>query len=104
MVQACHAALEAGFAFKAPAENASLVVLAVSNQAELKAAASLLKEKCIDHQLFFEPDGGMGYSALATRPIGLPTERKVLRKYQLHPGFPVIAEGVLTVAGIEGQS
>lgn len=91
MVQACHAALEAGFAFKAPGETASLILLAVSNRADLEAAAARLQFHGIDHQLFFEPDWDMGHSALATRPLHLPEERRILKKYRLHAGFAALA-------------
>lgn len=83
IVQACHAALEAGFAFTAPAETSSLIVLAVAGKAELLEAAERLELNGIETQLFFEPDFDMGYSALATRTVTTKKERSVLAKYPL---------------------
>ncbi len=83
MVQACHAALEAGFAFTAPAETSSVIVCTVADKAELLAAAERLERYGIEAQLFFEPDFEMGYSALASRPLLTKKERYVMAKYPL---------------------
>lgn len=84
MVQACHAALEAGFAFNAPAMTSRLIVLTVPNQEALMAAAARLDRYGVDHHMFFEPDfGPMGHSALATRPVHEKKERHLMRKYPL---------------------
>lgn len=83
MVQASHAALEAGFAFNAPHEPAHLVMLAVSDAASLLEASAHLDRYAIEHKLFFEPDDDMGHSALATRPVH-GAERRLLRGYPLH--------------------
>jgi len=83
VVQASHAALEAGFRFERPEQTASLIALAVRDRPALHAAAERLARYGIDHHLFFEPDFGMGHSALATRPIHLPKERHLMRKYPL---------------------
>lgn len=86
MVQASHAALEAGFAFSAPAQTAHLVMLAVPDAAGLLDASAHLDLHAIDHKVFFEPDDDMGHSALATRPVH-GAERRLLRGYPLHrPG------------------
>jgi 2-keto-3-deoxy-L-rhamnonate aldolase RhmA len=68
-VQACHAALEAGYAFAAPANTASLVLLSVEDEHALNDLAKVLAVKEVAHTLFFEPDNDMGHSALATRPV-----------------------------------
>lgn len=83
LVQSCHAALEAGFAFDAPAETSSVIVCTVADQEELLAAAERLERHEIATQLFYEPDFGMGYSALATRPLLAKKERYALAKYPL---------------------
>ena len=84
LVQASHAALEAGFRFTQPSQVASVIVLSVSSREELEAAAQRLTIKGIDHHLFFEPDFGMGHSALATRPLTHKKERHLMRKYPLY--------------------
>ena len=69
-VQIGHAALEAGRALYAADEPiASLIVLEVPDKTGLLAAADRLKRYDIAFELFFEPDFGMGESALATRPV-----------------------------------
>lgn len=83
LVQAAHAALEAGFRFQRPAQTASLIVLSVPDREALGAAAARLARHGIAHHLFFEPDFGMGHSALATRPVFLPKERHLMRMYPL---------------------
>lgn len=83
MVQACHAALEAGFAFDAPAVTSSLIVLTVPNREALLAARERLERYGIRSELFFEPDWQMGYSALATEPIAERKKRFALSKYPL---------------------
>jgi hypothetical protein len=83
VVQSSHAALEAGFRFERPKETASIILLSVPDQAALHAAASRLELHGIEHHLFFEPDFGMGHSALATRPIHAKKERHLMRKYPL---------------------
>lgn len=83
MVQASHAALEAGFRFPKPKETSYLIMLAAKNQQELQAAADELAGQGIDHHLFYEPDfGPMGHSALATRPL-FGEERRLMRKFRL---------------------
>lgn len=82
IVQAGHAALEAGFAFSHPGQTASLIVLEVKDKDELLAASAHLQGCGIEHQLFFEPDFNMGYSAIATRPV-FGSERNLFRKWRL---------------------
>ncbi len=84
LVQASHAALEAGFRFNAPSEIASVIVLAVPSQQALLEAAARLSARGVEHEVFFEPDFGMGYSALATRPLCSREERNLMRKYPLY--------------------
>lgn len=82
-VQVGHAALEAGFRFEQPNKIANLILLSVPDEARLEAAARRLSLRGIAHHLFFEPDFGMGYSALATQPLLSKKDRQVLRKYPL---------------------
>lgn len=84
LVQASHAALEAGFRFEQPVQTSSLIVLSVPDAQALQSAAQRLALHDIDHHLFYEPDfGPMGYSALATRPLTAKKERHLMRKYPL---------------------
>jgi hypothetical protein len=83
LVQASHAALEAGFRFERPLQTARLIVLSVPDREALEAAADRLHRYGIDHHMFLEPDFGMGHSALATRPLHLPKDRHRMRKYPL---------------------
>ncbi|MBK3779830.1 hypothetical protein G3A43_06155 [Paraburkholderia aspalathi] len=83
LVQASHAALEAGFRFEKPEQTASLIMLSVPDRNALEAAAKRLTRYGIEHHMFFEPDFEMGHSALATRPIHLSKERHRMRKYPL---------------------
>ncbi|KWU24719.1 hypothetical protein [Burkholderia cenocepacia] len=83
-VQIGHAALEAGRALYAVDEPiASLIVLEVADKAGLLAAAERLKRYDIAFELFFEPDFGMGESALATRPVR-GKERHLFKAWQLY--------------------
>lgn len=83
MVQAAHAAAEAGrLHYRAEHGVASLIVLAVPNKDALYRAATQLEALGIEHELFFEPDWKMGHSALGTRPL-LDAERPLLRGYPL---------------------
>ncbi len=84
LVQVGHAALEAGFRFNAPRETASLIVLAVPDRPALEEASARLSAKGIEHELFHEPDFGMGHSALATRPLAQKSERNLMRRYPLY--------------------
>jgi hypothetical protein len=83
MVQAAHAAAEAGRQFyKSPHGIASLIVLSVANQEKLYAAQAQLHRKGVANTVFFEPDFGIGDSALATEPL-LDHQRKYMRGWPL---------------------
>ena len=83
MVQANHAAAEAGRLFYRPDHGiASLVTLAVRNPARLAKAQRRLESLGLEHTVFFEPDWQMGYSAIGTRPV-LEHERRHFREWQL---------------------
>lgn len=83
MVQAAHAAAEAGRAFyEAEHGIASLIVLAVPSQEALYKVQAHLATLDIAHQMFFEPDFNIGDSAIGTRPL-LDAERPLLRRYPL---------------------
>lgn len=83
IVQAAHAALEAGFRFEQPIAISHLIVLEVENESELHDAAKQLQYRGIDYYQFFEPDNGMGYSALCTRPILEKYEQNFFKRWNL---------------------
>jgi hypothetical protein len=87
MVQACHAALEAGFAFEAPVETSSLIVCTVPDRASLVEAKERLARYGIASEMFFEPSWDMGDSALCTQPITNRKQRFVMSKYPLFRPF-----------------
>lgn len=80
IVQACHAALEAGREFSVDG-TPHLVLLAVPDEQQLLKAASYLAEVEISHILFREPDIGDAATAIATRAVH-GVERRLFRKYQ----------------------
>lgn len=83
MVQSNHASVEAGRLHYRPEHGiASLVLLAVPNQAALHRASTHLQALGIAHEMFFEPDWSMGHCALGTRPL-LDDERPLLRGWPL---------------------
>jgi hypothetical protein len=86
IVQASHAALEAGFLYSPPSETCSIIVLEVVDKDALYEVSKRLDRYGIDHTMFFEPDFGMGHSAIATRPILKKSERYMFSKYNLFRG------------------
>jgi hypothetical protein len=86
LVQVGHAAREAALAFPAhPNEPiASVIVCEVPDRQALLDASGRLDDYGIEHSTFFEPDFGMGESALATRSVLLKKERYIFQKYPLY--------------------
>jgi len=82
LVQVGHAALEAGRAHYFGDEIASFIVLEVPDLQGLEDAARHLTKQGIEHKMFFEPDFGMGHSAIATRPVR-GKERQLFRSWPL---------------------
>lgn len=83
LVQAAHAAAEAGRAYyRAEHGIASAVLLAVPDRESLLLASARLAARDVAHQVFFEPDNGMGESALATGPLQ-GAARRALAGYPL---------------------
>ena len=85
IVQASHAALEAGFRFQKPEETSFIVLIGAKNEQELHKIAKHLSRHEIEFEMFFEPDYDTGYTAIATQPL-YGDQRKCLRKYQLFQG------------------
>ena len=84
VVQAAHAALEAGFEFDKPSVTSSIVLIPAKDMGELHMIAARLEENQIQFKMFHEPDFGMGDSAIATQPITSAEQRRVMRKYKLY--------------------
>lgn len=84
LVQAAHAALEAGFEFDKPHETSSIIIIPAKNKDELYKIAARLETNRIQFKMFHEPDFGMGDSAIATQPLTTPEQRKVMKKFQLY--------------------
>jgi hypothetical protein len=81
LAQAGHAALLAGHRF-APPEESYLVVLAVPSQQALLDAVTRLEATGLRLAVFYEPDGGLAYTAACTAPVP-PALRRHLRRYPL---------------------
>lgn len=81
IVQASHAALEAGFRFTQPKEVSHLILLSVKTEDELRKAAHMLCESDIDFHMFYEPDVSQ-FTAICTRPL-FGDECKVFKRYKL---------------------
>lgn len=81
MVQVCHACRIAGARFVMPAY-AHLVILQVSNEAELDAAREHIRRRAIRCVSFSEPDGLVGSTAICTEPVG-KLGRPVFNRYKL---------------------
>ncbi len=78
LVQASHAAAEAGRTFYDERHGiASLIVLAVPDREALLAAHHRLRAQGLGCELFFEPNFGIGESALATEPLDARTRRRL---------------------------
>lgn len=82
LVQAAHAAYEAGLHGQPGDDTKSLVLCACSNEGELEDAKVFLEQHGIPHVLFREPDIGNQATALATLPVN-PTQRKRLSRWKL---------------------
>jgi hypothetical protein len=79
IVQAAHAALEAGHAF---GEHSHLVLIGANSEQQLLNIAEHLTTHQIEFQMFHEPDYNTGHTAICTRPL-TGDERKPLRKFSL---------------------
>jgi hypothetical protein len=82
MVQASHAALDAGKAFEGNG-GTNLVLIGVTDLHELREVARYLEITQVDHVMFFEPDIDQ-HTAIATSPLTTNRERRLLRKYRLY--------------------
>ncbi|WP_144267139.1 hypothetical protein [Comamonas thiooxydans] len=83
-VQASHAAWEAGRKFRAAAETPNLVLCSVPDERALQDASASLQANGIKNHLFYEPDGAVGHTALATEVIRGFSNRRHLRGFKLY--------------------
>ena len=84
LVQASHAALEAGFTFDKPHKTSSIIMIGAKDKDDLYKIGERLDKHGIRHHMFFEPDFDMGHSAIATEPIHDLKTRRLMRKYSLY--------------------
>jgi hypothetical protein len=79
IVQASHAALEAGHRF---GPHSHLVLIDITNEDDLYKAADHLEQNDIEYQMFHEPDNDTGHTAICTQPL-IGDKRRPLRRYKL---------------------
>lgn len=86
IVQTAHATHEAGKRLNHTEypHVSSLILLSAKDEADLKLISRKIDCAGIDHYMFYEPDNGMGYSAICTRPITCDRERAFFRKWDLY--------------------
>jgi hypothetical protein len=82
IVQASHAAHEAGHDFGKAEGSTHIVLIGMPSQAKLLATADHLDTHNIPYKLFYEPDYDTGYTAIATQPL-VGDQRVPLRKFRL---------------------
>ena len=85
LVQAVHAAYEAGIRFGDPSSISSVVVCSVPDEQELLRVKERLDLRGIRNYVFCEEDLGGRATALATEPV-FGSRRKVLSHYPLWEG------------------
>ena len=86
IVQLGHACHEAGklIDHREHKEPSSLILLSAKDEDDLVMISRKIDRAGIAHSMFFEPDNGMGYSAICTRPITADRERAFFRKWDLY--------------------
>lgn len=83
IVQACHAALEAGLkSGKKYQETTSIVLLQIKDESSLMDELDFVRSAGIPCAEFHEPYGDVGLTAFSTLPIG-EDERSLFKKYSL---------------------
>lgn len=83
MVQAAHAALEAGIKYPHIVEEpSSLLVIGVKNQYQLEKAQKQIEQAGIKTEMFFEPSWDYGNTAFGTEAV-VEDQRHFFRRYNL---------------------
>lgn len=85
IVQAAHATHQAGIRFGSTDVPTHFVLIGAKDQAELEKIAIYLTSHQIEFEMFYEPDGDTGYTAIATKPL-YDEQRKPMRKFQIYKG------------------
>jgi len=82
IVQAAHAAHEAGQEFGKHDGSTHIVLIGMPTQDKLLKTAEHLEMHEIDFKMFYEPDYDTGYTAIATQPL-FGDQRKPLKRFSL---------------------
>ena len=83
IVQIGHACYEAGKKFKDELGISNLILLHTADEDDLTNAACELDLQGLEYTIFHEPDYDTGYTAICTRPITDPKERRFFSKWEL---------------------
>lgn len=86
MVQACHAASMAGHRFTGWGDDTRMALLAARDIEQLGETADRLRKLGLEFHEFFEPDHGIGISAIATAPVSWRQATRALRHLPLWQG------------------
>lgn len=84
LVQVGHACITAGAKFGCP-EYHHLVLCGVPSETDLNEAAITIAAEGIGCCVFYEPDDGIGHTALCTAPVTDPLQRRFFRRFPLWP-------------------
>lgn len=79
IVQAAHAALEAGHRF---GEHSHLICFGAQDEEDLLKQARYLDQQGIKFQMFHEPDNDTGFTAICTEPLQ-GDQRRPMRRFSL---------------------
>lgn len=83
IVQTGHACYEAGKKFRDELGVSSLILLHTDDEDDLTDVAYQLDMQGIEYYMFYETDYDTGFTAICTRPIIDPKERKFFAKWEL---------------------
>ena len=84
IVQSSHASIEAARRYipKESKDVPYVVLVGVPDKAALFRVERKLRDGAVGHAVFYEPDGNMGLSAVATEPLG-QGQRRLLSNYRV---------------------
>jgi hypothetical protein len=97
IVQTNHACVAAARFYDNAVANTHLVLLEAKDEDELLMISKRLAAQDIGHEVFYEPDNAIGYSALATEPL-INERRKSLRRYRLYRSYKARDENDATMS------
>ena len=84
IVQIGHASYEAGKLFQDKEGISNLILLSARDEDDLISISERLEAAGIDFYMFYEPDFGMGNSAICTRPVSDKKERALFKRWDLY--------------------